>query len=149
MGLNPNQDGSNLIYIIFDPKKHFNVNILKKWRKQREAGMVCLNLVSFLEILSPTIKSNSSKSVGDRRVKFLNPMASSSLNLSNKFMPNVGPSSNSTRHHHRFLFLDFSPKTSVKHELTPHKAISSMTAKLQLSENVCSVDARRDTKLRP
>ena len=65
------------------------------------------------------------------------------------FLPNVGPSSNSTRHHHRFLFLDFSPKTSAKHELTPHKAISSMTAKLQLSENVCSVDARRDTKLSP
>ena len=88
--------------------------------------IVCLNLVSCFIICPPTIRNNSSKSVGVRRVKFVKPVESFSINLSNSPTAYLGPSSNKLRHHKhlRFLFLPFLSTIMTKHALTPHRAMS-------------------------
>lgn len=103
---------------------------------RREAVMVSLNFVSCFEIFPPTIRSNSSKSVGVRRVKFRNPMASSIFNLFNNVVPNLGPSVSTSRVHQRLRFRDLSFVIIAKQALIPHKAMSSMVVCLDETNKI-------------
>ena len=99
-----------------------------------------------LHYLSPDHqRGNSLKSIGVRRVKFVKPVASVSLNnLSNNPTANL-KSSNKSRTQQRLCFLFFLSSSTIitKYAVTPHRAMSSMTAyqklngKLQLSMLLC------------
>lgn len=92
---------------------------------RREAGMVALNLVSCLHILSPTMSSKVSKSVVVSLVKFLKPELSSNFNLSRRDNPNVGPSARTFLVHQRLrLIFFFSLKINTAQAAMPQAATS-------------------------